>query len=79
MKNITLSIDDEVYRSARMKAAERNMSLSSLVRNYLQTLADASKHSDLKQDLFASMDNIQGVSASRRLSREQANDRAFCR
>jgi hypothetical protein len=32
VKNVTVSLPDEVYREARVKAAERNTSLSSLVR-----------------------------------------------
>lgn len=39
MKNITLSIDEEIYLAARRKAAERNMSLSRLVAEYLRTLS----------------------------------------
>jgi len=39
MKNITLSIDEEIYLAARRKAAERNMSLSRLVAEYLQSLS----------------------------------------
>ena len=40
MKNLTVSLPDEVYRKARVKAAERNTSLSSLVREFLESLAD---------------------------------------
>jgi plasmid stability protein len=39
MKNITISLDDETYRMARIAAARRDASVSSLVRQYLQTLA----------------------------------------
>lgn len=35
MKNITVSVDDEVYRQARIKAAEANTSVSGLVRDCL--------------------------------------------
>ena len=35
MKNITVSLDDEIYRKARIKAAELNTSVSALVRRYL--------------------------------------------
>ena len=38
MKNITVSVDDEVYRAARRKAAERDVSLSHLVAEYLRSL-----------------------------------------
>lgn len=39
MKNITIAIDDEVYRSARILAAQRGTSISALVREHLQNLA----------------------------------------
>ncbi|TAG10635.1 MAG: hypothetical protein EAZ42_02915 [Verrucomicrobia bacterium] len=39
MKNITLSLDEETYRKARIAAARRDTSVSSLVKQYLQTLA----------------------------------------
>jgi hypothetical protein len=38
MKNITVSVDDETYRNARMKAAELDTSVSALVRRYLVEL-----------------------------------------
>ncbi len=38
MKNITVSVDEETYRRARMKAAERDTSVSALVRQFLTDL-----------------------------------------
>jgi hypothetical protein len=38
MKNITVSVDDDTYRRARIKAAERDTSVSALVRQYLVDL-----------------------------------------
>jgi hypothetical protein len=40
MKNVTIAIDDETHRNARIRAAELGTSLSALVKNYLQQLAD---------------------------------------
>ena len=39
MKNITVSVDEEVHRLARIRAAERDTSVSALVRDYLRRLA----------------------------------------
>lgn len=39
MRNVTLSIDEETYRRARIRAAELDTSISSLVRDYLRELA----------------------------------------
>ena len=39
MRNITVSVDDETHRRARIRAAERDTSVSALVRTYLRSLA----------------------------------------
>ena len=40
MKNVTISLDDNVHRKARILAAELGTSLSALVKDYLNGLAD---------------------------------------
>ena len=35
MKNITISVDDELYRAARIKAAEQSTSVSGLFKTFL--------------------------------------------
>ena len=42
MKNITVSIDEETHRLARIRAAELDTSVSALVRSYLRSLASES-------------------------------------
>jgi predicted nucleic acid-binding protein len=37
VKNVTVSIPDDVYRAARVRAAEEGSSLSSLVAGYLRS------------------------------------------
>ncbi|MCY3922682.1 MAG: hypothetical protein OXG27_09845 [Chloroflexi bacterium] len=41
MRNITVSVDDETYRQARIRAAEMDTSVSALVRKFLSELTDA--------------------------------------
>ena len=41
MRNITVSVDDETYRQARIRAAEMDTSVSALVREYLRDLSNA--------------------------------------
>ena len=41
MKNVTIALDDEVHRLARIHAAEMGTSLSALVKHYLQNLGEA--------------------------------------
>lgn len=40
MKNVTIALDDEVHRKARIRAAELGTSLSALVKAYLEGLAE---------------------------------------
>ncbi|WP_420634388.1 hypothetical protein [Candidatus Palauibacter sp.] len=41
MRNITVSVDEETHRLARIRAAELDTSVSALVREYLGSLAQA--------------------------------------
>lgn len=76
MKNITLSVDDETYRAARILAAERNTTVSALVREYLQTLRGSREGStDPASELFAALDRAQGFRAADRLTRERSHER----
>ena len=71
VKNVTVSLPDEVYRKARVKAAERNTSLSSLVRASLESLADDEgefkRLERLQEESYAKIERFQG---SDRVSRE---------
>ena len=40
MKKITVSVDEETYRLARIRAAELDTSVSALVRDYLKSLVE---------------------------------------
>lgn len=41
MKNVTVSLDDETHRRARIRAAELGTSLSALVKDYLVRLSES--------------------------------------
>ena len=43
MKNITVSVDDELYLAARVEAAKRRKSLSALVREFMTILTVTKK------------------------------------
>jgi len=43
MKNITLKIDDETYRKARIRAANDGTSVSAMVRTYLVALSSGTE------------------------------------
>ena len=76
MKNITVSLDDEVYRRARMIAAQRDTSVSALVKRYLVDLGSGEgKEERLKREERALRERITAFRASDRLSREDVHDR----
>ena len=77
MKNITVSVDDETYRRARIKAAERDTSVSALVRDFLAGLArEETEFERLKQLEAEARKRVPvGFSASDRLPRDQLYDR----
>lgn len=76
MKNITVTVDDDTYRQARIKAAERDTSVSALVKQFLTELATEEDHQErlLRQEreLRARVTNF---SASDRLPRDELYDR----
>ncbi|MBI2382785.1 MAG: hypothetical protein HYV18_01750 [Gammaproteobacteria bacterium] len=63
-----------------MTAASRNQSLSALVREYLQSLADEDQTPDDKATaLFSALDKAKNLRADARLSRDEAHARARLR
>lgn len=79
MKNITLSVDDETWRLARIKAAEREQSVSAMVRDLIRGLA-AKPADDLTAKnarLLAILNTSRNFSASTRLTREDMYTRGI--
>jgi hypothetical protein len=76
MKNITVSLDDETYRRARMIAAERDTSVSALVKRFLTELAGGETEFErLKRLEHETRARIVNFSASDRLPRDELYDR----
>ena len=77
VKNITVSVPDDVYRNARVAAAQRDTSVSALVVAYLEQLSG-------RIDEFARLEALQreiqaGIGrfrAADRLGRDEVHDRA---
>src|SRR5436305_637921 len=68
MKNITVSVDDETYRRARIKAAERETSVSGMVREFLNRVAgEDSEFERLARQERELRKKIKGFSAADRL------------
>ena len=80
MKNITVSVDDETYRRARIKAAELDTSVSALVKRFLVDLATAESDSErCKRDERTLRERIVRFTASDRLARDEVHRRDACR
>ena len=72
MRNITVSVDDETYKRARVAAAERDTSVSALVKNYLDQLASYETESErLKRKERDIRSQITAFNASDKLSRDE--------
>lgn len=83
MKNITVSVDDDTYRMARIRAAERATSVSALVKSYLTQIACGGsgetdfqrlerEERELREELRSQR---LGLNASHNLSREELHRR----
>jgi len=75
MKNITIALDDETYRRARVAAAQRDASVSALVKKFLLSLAEESHECrDWKAEQETLLNSIwqrhPGFTCSENLSRE---------
>ena len=78
VKNLTVTVPDEVYRRARIRAAEEGTSVSSLVTDFLRTLS-------AEEERFARLEKLQSdvvraagpFSAGDRVARDDVHDRAI--
>jgi Family of unknown function (DUF6364) len=76
MKNITVTLDDDTYRRARMIAAQRDTSVSALVKRFLVELtAGESEFEQLKRLEQEIRAKITEFSASENLRRDDLYDR----
>jgi uncharacterized protein YdaU (DUF1376 family) len=77
VKNVsTPAVDDETYRRARIKAAERDTSVSALVARFLTELAAGETDAErLKREERALRERIGSFRAADRLAREDVHRR----
>ena len=77
MKNVTVSVPDDVYRAARVRAAEEGTSLSALVAGYLGSLGEReAEFSRLAAQQSEVLGEIDRFSARDRLGRDEVHRRA---
>ena len=83
MKNITISIDDDLYRQARMKAAEQSTSISALFKNFLIRLTVSESAETEFQRLAREEQELRaelrarriGLNPAENLTRDELHDR----
>jgi len=78
MRNITVSVPEEVYRQAKVKAAKQGRSVSALVAEFLSALSDAGdRFENLLSQQKQVVAEIGSFRAGDRLDRDQLHDRAI--
>lgn len=79
MKNITIAVDGELYRQARIKAAERSSSLSAMFKAFLLQLTFSESAESEFQRLQREEQELRarriGLNPAHNLSREELHDR----
>jgi predicted transcriptional regulator len=74
MKNLTVALDDDTYRRVRMIAAQRDTSVSALVKQFLIDLASGESQTErLKRQERELRESITDFDASDRLSRDDVH------
>ncbi len=77
MKNLTVSVPDDVYRLARVRAAESDSSVSALVAEYLRSLGDRdAEFARLEAQQKRIQAEIKGFSARHNIDRDALHERS---
>ena len=71
MRNITVSVDDETYRQARVVAAQRGTSVSALVREFLTGLNAGVEQRDVDWKAVWEMVDTWGAEVGERPTRSR--------
>jgi plasmid stability protein len=77
VKNITVTVPDDVYREARIRAAERGTSVSALVGEYLRSVSTQSaEFARLERQQEQIQAEIERFRAGDRVNRDAVHERA---
>ena len=76
MANLTLVIDEDVLRRARVRALEQGTSVNALVRAYLARIAGTSEASQGMNEFFAAVEGAGVESGGRTWTRDELHDRS---
>ena len=76
MKNITVSLPDDLHRRARVRAAEQDTSVSAVVRNFLSGYAQQESDFERRKRLQAEvLSTVREFRAGDRLKRDDVHRR----
>lgn len=76
LRNITLSIDDEILREARVLAAQEGLSVSALLRRELVNLVESQRgYAKAKESALRRLARGQSLGVATLPSREELHDR----
>lgn len=76
MGNLTLSIDDEVLRRARIRAIEEGTSVNAVVRSHLESYgASLKRQQEVTRSIIALANSIRASSGGWKWNREELYDR----
>lgn len=75
MANLTLVIDDDVLRRARVRALQQGTSVNSLVRDYLAGIAGESEAAQAMAAFLAIVRQAGAASGGRSWTRDELHDR----
>ena len=77
MANLTITIDDELLKRARLRALERNTSVNALLREYLETFAGVQSGMVVRRRFaaLARAANSSGEGKRRSWSRDDLHER----
>ena len=75
MKNITLTVEDDLYEQARILAAQRKTTVTGLVRGYLKGLTDGEKRRERARREILRMIGTFDCKIGRMPTREERNAR----
>lgn len=78
MANLTIAIDDDLLKRARLRAIEQGTSVNALLRTYLTTFADSGLETSLRQEVaeMARASRASSGAEGRTWKRDEIHDRA---
>jgi plasmid stability protein len=75
MANLTITLDDDLLKKARIRAAELGVSVNAVLRDYLAAWAGATDRRRAVDSLIARSRKARSASGQRRWTRDELHER----